>query len=96
MAIGAMKTGKAPSLDGYTIQYCNTFLPIIGPGMVAFFNAVGAEVTFLRDTLKAHISLILKEVKDSTSCGSYRPISLLNIDCFPKFWQPDWHNISRP
>ena len=30
---------------------------------------------------QASISVILKKVKDPLSCGSYRPISLLNVDC---------------
>lgn len=33
-----------------------------------------------QETLKAHISIIPKEGKDRTSCGSYRPISFLNVD----------------
>lgn len=36
----------------------------------------------LPETLSiASISLLLKKDKDPTSCGSYRPISLLNVDC---------------
>lgn len=75
-----MKPGKAPGLDGYTVQYYKTFLPILGPWLVKFFIAVGSETIFPRDTLRAHISLIHKEGKDLSSGGSYRPISLLNID----------------
>lgn len=52
--------------------------------MVKFFNAFGSETIFPRETLKAHISVIPKEGKDPTSCGSYRPISLLNIKLFTK------------
>lgn len=75
-----MKPGKALGPDSYTIQYYKTFLPIIGPRMVTFFNVVGTGALFPRDTLKAHITLIHKEGKDPSSCGSYRSFSLLNID----------------
>lgn len=61
LAVGAMKPGKATGPDGYTIQYYKTLLSITGPRMVTFFNAVGSETLFPRDTLKAHITLIHKE-----------------------------------
>lgn len=74
-------------------------LPILGPYMVKLFNAVGADTVFPRDTLKAHVSVMHKENKDPASCGSYRPISLLNIDLklFTKIlgWRkilPGWRN----
>lgn len=48
--------------------------------MVKIFNALGSEGALPQEPLKAHVSIIPKEGKDSTSCSSYRPISLLNID----------------
>lgn len=48
--------------------------------MVTLFNMVGIEGAFARETLGAHISVIHKEGKDPAACGSYRPISLLNLD----------------
>lgn len=75
-----MKPGKAPGPNGYTIQYYKTLLPILSPYMITFFNAASTDVSFPRDSLRAHISVIHKEGKDPTSCSSYRPISLLNVD----------------
>lgn len=78
-AVKATKLGKAPGPDGLTIQYYNTLLSSLGQLMVKLFNALGSDTSFPRATPQAHISVIPKEGKDPTSCGSYRPISLLNI-----------------
>lgn len=76
IAIGTTKPGKAPGPDGFTIQY-KALLPSL---MVKLFNTVGSTSSFAVDTLQAHISVIPKEGKDPASCGSYRPISLINIE----------------
>lgn len=75
-AVGDMKLGKAPVPDGFTLQYYQTLLPILGPNMVKLFNALSSDTEFPRENLKTHISIIPKEFKDPSHCGSYRPISL--------------------
>lgn len=79
-AKGSIKLGKAPGLDGLTAQYYKALLPSLGKFMHKFFNSLGLGKTFSCDTLAAHIVVILEEGKDPTSCGSYRPISLLNTN----------------
>lgn len=79
-AIKTMKPGKAPGPNGYTLQYYKTLFPTLGPRMVTLFNKIGEGKAFARETLGAHISVIHKEGKDPAACGSYRPISLLNLD----------------
>lgn len=79
-AVGGMKPGKAPGPDGFTLQYYQALLLLLGPYMVRMFNGLGDGATLPRDTLRAHISLIPKEGKDPSACGSYRPISLLDLD----------------
>lgn len=48
--------------------------------MIKLFNAFRSGTSLPKETLQAHIAVIPKEGKDLTSCGSYRPISLLNVD----------------
>lgn len=79
-AVGGMKPNKALGPDGFTLQYYQSLLILLGPYMVKLFNALSEGMHPPRDTLRAHISLIPKDGKDPAACGSYRTISLLNID----------------
>lgn len=75
-----LKHGKAPGPDGLTIQCYNNLFPLLGMHMVKVFNAVGQTTAYPPDALLAHISVIPKKGKDPLDCGSYQPISLLNVD----------------
>lgn len=77
LAVGATKPDKAPGPDGFTLQYYKQFLPTLGP---CLFNALGSQTALPRETLRAHVSVIPKDGMNPASCGSYRPISLLNLD----------------
>lgn len=59
-AIKWMKPGKAPGPDRFTLQYYQTLLPVLGPHIVKLFNNLTEGGRLQRDTLKAHISLILQ------------------------------------
>lgn len=68
-----MTPGKALGPDGFTLQYYQTLLPLLGPYMVKLFNALTLGVNFLSDTLKAHISIIPKEGKIHPSAAAIDP-----------------------
>ncbi|XP_069610738.1 zinc finger protein 84-like [Ranitomeya imitator] len=72
--------GKSPGPDGLAKIYYKSFFDILGPHLVNVCNAVLGGKSFPPQALEAHISLLHKEGKDPESCGSYRPISLLNVD----------------
>lgn len=75
-----MRTGKSPGPDGYPPEFFKKFKDKLVPIMLEVFNeSLGNG--YLPPTLtQAKITLLLKKDKDPTSCGSYRPISLLNVD----------------
>lgn len=79
-AVGSAKSGKAPVLDGFTVQYYKLLSPALGPYLVKMLNTLGDSASFHRESLKAIISVIPKDGKDSMQCGSYSPICLLNAD----------------
>ncbi|KAM4012270.1 LOW QUALITY PROTEIN: uncharacterized protein ACNLHF_005100 [Anomaloglossus baeobatrachus] len=72
--------GRAPGPDGLPTIYYKKFFDILGDHLLATCNALLLGDPIPKQALEAHISLIHKEGKDPESCGSYRPISLLNVD----------------
>lgn len=79
-ALNSAKAGKALGPDGLTATYYKTLLPSLGQYLVNLYNALGSEKSFHTSTLQAQISVIPKDGKDPAQCGSYHPISLLNVD----------------
>lgn len=80
VAINSMNPGKSPGPDGFTVGFYKAFAPLLVPTLAQLFND-SFKVGCLPPTLsEASISLLLKKDKDPISCGSYRPISLLNVD----------------
>lgn len=79
-AISDLKSNKMPGADGYPTEWYKTFREILVPLLKNCFNQVlrGGETP--KSWRQAVISVIPKPGKDKTECGSYRPISVLNID----------------
>lgn len=79
-AIKSMQNGKSPGPDGFTVEFYKAYSNLLTPVLVKMYND-SFQIGKLPATLySASISLLLKKDKDPTSCASYRPISLLNVD----------------
>lgn len=79
-AISRLKTNKVPGTDGFPAEWYKTFREQLTPMLLECFNYTlnGGEPPV--SWKGAVTSIIPKEAKDRTECGSYRPISVLNID----------------
>ena len=79
-AITSMQSGKAPGPDGYGPEFFKKFKKLlIGPLTKMYLHSI--ELGQFPPTLyAANISVILKKGKPPDECGSYRPISLINVD----------------
>lgn len=75
-----LQSSKSPGPDGYPTEFYKKFKEELTPILMKMFNEF-LEKGCLPPTLsQASISLLLKKDKDPTQCGSYRPVSLLNVD----------------
>lgn len=79
-AIKSLQSGKSPGPDGFTVEFYKLFSATLAPVLVAVFNEAFKEGRLPPSMCDASISLLLKKDKDPLLCGSYRPISLLNVD----------------
>lgn len=75
-----MQNSKTPGLDGYTSEFYKAFKCQLSPILLAVFNEALAKGCLPPTFYQASISLIHKQNKDPLEPGSYRPISLLNVD----------------
>ena len=75
-----MKFNKSPGNDGLTVEFYNTFWPIVGGIVIDVLNEAYALGELSSSQKQAVITLIAKEGKDSLLLKNYRPISLLNVD----------------
>lgn len=79
-AISRLKVGKSPGPDGYTPLFYKCFYFELAPLLTKLFNSFLERGTVTTSMAEAAITVILKPTKDPKNCGSYRPISLLNLD----------------
>ena len=75
-----MQGSKTPGPDGFTAEFLKVFSKLISPVLLEAFNEAFAAKTLPPTFYQASISVLLKEGKDPKEPGSYRPISLLNVD----------------
>lgn len=80
-SIKSLTNGKAPGPDGFGAEFYKKFSGQISPLLWRMLTH-SMEIKALPSTLyKADISLILKPDRDDTNPASYRPISMINLDC---------------
>ena len=75
-----MQSGKAPGPDGYPTEFYKKFVDKLAPLLLRMFNDSLDRGALPQTLPEASITLLLKPGKEQTDCGSYRPISLLNVD----------------
>lgn len=79
-AIKLMQSHKAPGPDGYPTEFFKKFIEKLAPLLLDVYNESIERGTLPPTLSQASISLLLKKDKDPNLCGSYRPLSLLNVD----------------
>lgn len=80
LALSSMKVGSAPGADGLTVAFYKAFLDLLLPHLMELFEDMCVTGTMPPMMREAVIVAILKPDKPSVECGSYRPLSLLNVD----------------
>ena len=75
-----MKSNKAPGNDGFTVEFYQTFWPILGDILVGSMNEAYDMGELSISQKQGVITLLEKEGKDSMYIQNYRPITLLNVD----------------
>lgn len=79
--IKSLQSGKAPGPDGFGPEFYKKMMKIVVGPLTNLFTESFERGTLPPTLNLAHISMILKKDKPSDCCGSYRPISLLGVDC---------------
>lgn len=79
-SIRAMQSGKTPGPDGFPVEFYKKFSKQLTPLLLNLFNHSFEKSALPQTLTEALITVLLKPGKEPTDCGSYRPISLLNVD----------------
>lgn len=79
-AINQLALGKALGPNGFSGEFYKTLHKTFEPILLNVYNYIWKGGLYLPSGNQAIIKLILKKGKDPLDPGSYRPISLLNLD----------------
>ena len=80
-AISSMRVGRSPGLDGFASEYYKEYSDKLAPILTEVYKESFSVGNLPNTFNEALISLILKKDKDPTDPGSFRPVSLINVDC---------------
>ena len=75
-----MSSGKSPGDDGLPADFYKKFVDLISPTLVKVFRDAIGRGKLPESMQSAVITLIHKKGKNAQQCGSYRPVSLINVD----------------
>lgn len=79
-AISRLKANKSPGPDGFPSDWYKAFRNELIPSLLEACNTVLKDSKMPPTWREAVISVIPKEGNYLSDCGSYRPISVLNVD----------------
>lgn len=79
-ALMGMKAGGDPGTDGLTVEFYKTYIDILLPHLSTLFDKMCVTGEMPQTMRAALLIAIPKQDKPLEECGSYRPLSLLNID----------------
>lgn len=79
-AIRCLSAGRSPGGDGFPTDFYKSFSDLLAPRLLTVFQDVFRKGSLLESMQNAIITLIHKKDKDPQHCGSYRPVSLPNVD----------------
>ena len=77
-AISAMQNGKSPGPVGFPIDFYKKCSHQLDPLLLNMFHYSLSEGKLPDSLSEASITLLLMPGRDVSTCGSYRPVSLLN------------------
>lgn len=78
LALKGIQLSKAPGLDGFSSLYYRKFCPLLLSA--PYFDSMKQGAQSYSDSLRAHVSMILKTTEEAHEPQTFRPISLLNED----------------
>lgn len=79
-AIGPQKAGKTPGPNGLPSEFFKMNTALLAPHLLKMFLESKEQGCLPQDLRLATVVVIHKEGKPPEDCGSYRPISLLNLE----------------
>ena len=75
-----MAKNKTPGNDGLTVEFYETFWPLVSQHLVAAFNLAYEDQIMSVSQRQGVIKLIPKPKKEKQELGNWRPITLINVD----------------